>query len=168
VCNIAKCKGACCVEGDLGAPLDEDEVAILDDIYSEVEPYLTDEGKEAILQQGTSVLDDFGEFSTPLVNGRECAYVVYDENKTLKCGIEQAHREGKIDYKKPISCHLYPVRTRKLSNLTAVNYDRWDICSDACTLGKELKMPVYQFLKEPLIRRFGADWYKELESKVKS
>ena len=167
VCDLTKCKGACCVEGDLGAPLEKKETEILEDIYSEVEPYLMEEGKEAIQEQGTFVLDEFDEFSTPLINGKECAYVFYDENKHLKCGIEQAYLDGKIDYHKPISCHLYPVRIQKLVDLTAVNYDRWSICADACTLGKELKVPVYKFLKEPLIRKFGATWYSELEEKAK-
>jgi len=167
VCDLTKCKGACCVEGDLGAPLEDDETLILEDVYSEVEPYLTDEGKKVIQEQGTFILDEFNEFSTPLVNGKECAYVFYDENKILKCGIDQAYRDGKIEFQKPLSCHLYPVRTRKLANLIAVNYDVWSICADACTLGKELKVPVYKFLKEPLIRKFGATWYSQLEEKVK-
>lgn len=166
VCDLTKCKGACCVEGDLGAPLEEAETKILEDIYSEVEPYLTDAGKEVIQEVGTFVPDEWDGHATPLVNGKECAYVFYDENKILKCGIDQAYQDGKIDYKKPLSCHLYPVRLTQLASLTAVNYDRWSICADACTLGKSLKVPVYKFLKEPLVRKFGATWYSELEKKV--
>jgi hypothetical protein len=167
VCNLSKCKGACCVEGDLGAPLESDEKDILDDIYPLVRPYLRKEGIEAIESQGTWVLDDFNEFSTPLVNNQECAYVIYDDNGTLKCAIEKAYLDGKVDFKKPISCHLYPIRTSNLLDMTAVNYDIWDICSDACTLGQELQVPVYKFLKEPLIRKFGAEWYAKLETVAK-
>ena len=166
VCNLSKCKGACCVEGDLGAPVEADEKDILDDIYPLVRPYLRPEGIAAIEEQGTYVLDDYNEYSTPLINGKECAYVVYDDNGTLKCAIEKAHYDGKVDFKKPISCHLYPIRTSKLLDMTAVNYDRWDICSDACTLGEELQVPVYKFLKEPLIRKFGQEWFDELEKFV--
>lgn len=166
VCNLSKCKGACCVEGDLGAPVEADEKDILDDIYPLVRPYLRPEGIAAIEEQGTYVLDDYNEYSTPLINGKECAYVVYDDNGTLKCAIEKAYYDGKVDFKKPISCHLYPIRTSKLLDMTAVNYDRWDICSDACTLGAELQVPVYKFLKEPLIRKFGEKWFEELEKVV--
>ena len=163
VCNLAKCKGACCVEGDLGAPLEDEEKNTLDDIYPLIRKYLRPESIEAIDAQGTWVLDDFNEFSTPLINNKECAYVVYDEDGTLKCAIEQAHNDGVVDFKKPISCHLYPIRTSNLLDMVAVNYDKWEICSDACTLGAELKVPVYKFLKEPLIRKFGAEWYAKLE-----
>ncbi len=167
VCNIEKCKGACCVEGDLGAPLEEDELEILDDIYEQVKPYLTKEGIDVIESEGKYILDFEGEYSTPTINNKECAYAVYDAQNILKCGIEQAQLDGKIDYKKPISCHLYPIRMKKYDQFTALNYDRWDICSDACSFGKELNVPVFQFLKEPLIRKFGEGWYKELEDKVK-
>jgi len=162
VCNLSKCMGACCVEGDAGAPLDNDELEKLHDIYDEVEPYLSEEGKQAIQEQGKYVNEGFDEFSTPLIEGRECAYAIYDEKNMLKCGIEAAYLDKKIDYKKPISCHLYPIRTVQVQELTGLNYDKWSICADACTLGKELNVPVYKFLKEPLIRKFGEDWYKEL------
>jgi hypothetical protein len=168
VCNLSKCKGACCVEGDLGAPLDTDELQILDEIYPIVKQYLRPEAIQEIENQGTWVKDRFDEHSTPLVNGKECVYVVYDENQVLKCGIEQAYLDSKISYKKPISCHLYPIRLTNLKELIAVNYDKWSICSDACTLGKELKVPIYQFLKEPLIRKFGEKWYSDLETLVAS
>ncbi len=162
VCNIEKCKGACCVEGDLGAPLEEDELPILDEIYEEVKPYLTPKAIEVIEKEGTYILDFEGEYSTPTINNRECVYAIYDENKILKCGIEQAYIDGKIDYKKPISCHLYPIRAQKYEKFTALNYDRWSICSDACSFGSELQVPVYKFLEEPLVRKFGEDWYQEL------
>jgi hypothetical protein len=163
VCNIEKCKGACCVEGDSGAPLEEEELAILADIYEKVEPYLSEEGKAAIAKQGVYTTDFEGDYVTPIIDGRECAYAFYDEAKTLKCGIEQAYYDGKIDFKKPISCHLYPIRVTKYEQYHALNYDRWSICKDACSLGDHLGVPVYKFLKEPLIRAYGADWYAQLE-----
>jgi hypothetical protein len=164
VCHIEKCKGACCVEGDLGAPLEDSELEILEDIYDQVKPYLSEEGKKTIKKQGLYIKDFEGDFSTPTINGKECAYAVYDENGNLKCGIELAQNEGKTDFKKPISCHLYPVRVKKFQMYTAVNYDSWHICNPACILGKELNIPVFRFLKEALIRKFGESWYNELEN----
>lgn len=166
VCNLEKCKGACCVEGDYGAPLDEDELEILKEIYPQVKPYLSKEGIAVIEEVGTHVLDDDGDLSTPIIKGRECVYAIYDEKKVLKCGIEQAYLDGKITYKKPISCHLYPIRLSKKKNFEAVNYHKWSICSDACTLGKELKVPIYKFLKDPLIRKYGQAWYEELVKQI--
>lgn len=162
VCNLSKCKGICCVEGDSGAPLNDDELAILDDIYSDVKPFLRQEGVEAIEKQGKYEKDSDGEWVTPLVNGGECAYVIFDKDGTAKCGIEKAYEEGVVDYKKPISCHLYPIRIKEYKKFTAVNYHAWDICSDACALGKELKVNVAHFLKDALIRKFGQEWYDEL------
>lgn len=162
VCNLSKCKGACCVEGDSGAPLDEDELKVLDEIYEKIKPYLRKEGIEAIEQQGKYVKDYEGEWTTPLVNNRECAYVIFDENNITKCGIEKAWEEGVVDFKKPISCHLYPIRLKEYRKFTAVNYDSWSICAPACALGKELKVNVATFLKEALIRKFGQDWYNQL------
>ena len=162
VCNLEKCKGACCVEGDLGAPLEEDELPILEEIYSKVKPYLSEAGVEAIREQGTYILDEDGEYSTPTIGGKECAYAVYDEKGILKCGIEQAFMQGETDFKKPISCHLYPIRATKYEEFEALNYDRWDICSPACDLGNRLNVPVYKFLKDPLIRKYGEEWYQGL------
>lgn len=162
ICNLEKCKGACCVEGDLGAPLEEEELSILEDIYDKIKPYLSEEGIRVIEEQGKYVLDFEGDYVTPIINNRECAYAVYDKNGILKCGIEMAYEDGKTDFKKPLSCHLYPVRVSKLREITAVNYDQWDICNPACKLGAELNMPVYKFLKEALIRKFGRNWYEEL------
>lgn len=162
VCNLEKCKGACCVEGDFGAPLENDELEILKEIYPQVKPYLTQEGIKAIEEQGTHVLDDDGDFSTPTIGGKECAYSHYDEKGILKCGIEQAYYDGKVGWKKPISCHLYPIRITKKKNFEAVNYHKWEICSAACVLGKELSVPLYKFLKEPLIRKYGQGWYDDL------
>lgn len=162
VCNLDKCKGACCVEGDLGAPLEEEELAKLEDIYEDVEPYLSEEGKAAIHAQGKYILDEDNDYSTPTVGGKECAYAIYDEKGVLKCGIEQAWIDGKTDFKKPISCHLYPIRISKYDDFDALNYDQWEICNPACSLGKELQVPVYKFLKDALIRKYGEQWYDEL------
>lgn len=166
VCDLGKCKGACCVEGDLGAPLEDVELAILEEIYEDVKPYLSAEGIKAIEAQGKYVKDFEGDFSTTTIDNKECAYAIYDDRGILKCGIEQAYLDGKTDFKKPISCHLYPIRITKYDNYHALNYDRWDICSAACTLGDKLGVPVYKFLKEPLIRAFGEEWYTELEKEV--
>jgi hypothetical protein len=168
VCNLEKCKGACCVEGDYGAPLEDNELEILKEIYPQVKPYLTPEGIKAIEEQGTHVLDDDGDFSTPTIGGKECAYSIYDEKGILKCGIEQAYYDKKISWKKPISCHLYPIRITKKKNFEAVNYHKWDICSPACTFGKELGVPIYKFLKDPLIRKYGQLWYDELVGVIES
>ncbi|MCF0074840.1 DUF3109 family protein [Dyadobacter sp. CY261] len=166
VCNLDKCKGACCVEGDSGAPLDEEELAILDEIYPEVEPYLTEAGKNVIATGGTWTKDWDGDYVTPIINGRECAYAIYDQKGILKCAIEEAYNDGKIAYKKPISCHLYPIRVTKYEQYHALNYDRWEICSPACSLGQQLKVPVYKFLKDPLIRAYGEDWYRQLSDEI--
>lgn len=163
VCNLEKCKGACCVEGDLGAPLEEDELEIMKEITPTVLPYLTPEGQKEIQKQGSYILDEDGDYSTPTIGGRECAFAIYDDKGVLKCGIEQAYLDGKISYRKPISCHLYPIRITKKKNLEAVNYHKWNICSAACALGKSLGVPVYKFLREPLIRKYGEQWYSELE-----
>lgn len=166
VCNLKKCKGICCVEGDSGAPLEKDELAILEDIYDKIKPFLTQKGIEAIENEHAGqkhVIDEDGDYVTPLVKGQECAYVVFEENGCTKCGIEKAFEAGVINYQKPISCHLYPIRIQEYKTFTAVNYNEWFICSDACSLGKELKVNVIDFLKEPLIRKFGQDWYEKVK-----
>lgn len=163
VCNLSACKGACCVEGNAGAPVEENEVQILKEIYPMVEPYLSEKGRQVIKEQGTSV-DGIGEKETPLIDGKECAYTVFGEDGSAHCGIEMAHLDGKIDWKKPISCHLYPIRVTRYTDFEALNYDRWSICSEACTLGAELKVPVYAFLKEPLIRKYGEEFYDDVKS----
>lgn len=163
-CNLSACKGECCVSGDAGAPLSKEEAKKLEAIYEKVKPFMREEGIEAIQQQGKFVRSEFdeGELETTLVNGKECAYVRFSENGTALCSIESAYRAGKIDWKKPISCELYPVRVQKYSSFEAVNYDRWSICSDACSLGKELQQPIYKFTKAALIKKFGNEWYEEL------
>ncbi len=166
VCNLEKCKGACCVEGDFGAPLIQEELAILEEIYPKVKKYLSPEGIKEIERQGTHTIDDEGELCTPIISGRECVYAIYDERKILKCGIEAAHKAGDIDWKKPISCHLYPIRITKKKDFEAINYHKWHICTPACALGKELQVPVYKFLRDPLIRKYGEPWYNELVSVI--
>lgn len=163
VCNLNACKGACCVDGQYGAPLEDSETEVLVDIFKDVKPYLRAEGIEAIMEQGAFVKGEDGEWETPLVNKSECAYVIFSENGISKCGLEEAYNDGATTWKKPVSCHLYPVRTREYSEFTAVNYHKWEICDPACSLGQELKVPVYKFVKEALIRKFGEDWYRELE-----
>ena len=162
-CNLSKCKGECCVSGVAGAPLEKDETGILKEIYPKLNSFLRPEGIEAIEQQGTSIVSSLGELETPLVNNSECAYLIFNENKIAFCGIEEAYNKGIVNWKKPISCHLYPIRIARYTDFEALNYDRWSICSDACALGEELKVPVYKFLKEPLIRKYGPDFYAELE-----
>lgn len=163
VCNLSACKGECCIAGDAGAPLLDEERETLEAIYPKVKPYMRKEGIEAVEQQGTSVYDkEDKEYETSLVNNAECAYVIYGDDGMALCAIEKAYNEGEVEWQKPISCHLYPIRIKKYREFEAINYDRWEICSDACTLGQELNVPVYRFLKEPLIRKYGEDWYKEL------
>lgn len=166
VCDLDACKGACCVEGDLGAPLELDELLTLEEIIEEVKPYLMPEGVQEIERQGPYIKDYEGDFSTPTIDGKECAYAFYDEKGILKCGIEAAYRDKKIDFYKPVSCHLYPIRITQLEVEEALNYNRWEICSPACELGQKLSQPIYKFLKEPLIRRYGEDWYEELEQQI--
>ena len=162
VCNLSACKGACCIDGDAGAPLTREETLILADIYPKVKPFLRKQGIAAIEKFGTSVIGTDGTLETPLIDDKDCAYVIFD-GKTALCGIEQAYNQGEISWKKPVSCHLYPIRVKDFTEFAAVNYDKWDICDDACSLGAALEVPVYKFVKEALIRRFGENWYMELE-----
>lgn len=167
VCNLNACKGQCCIDGEAGAPLEDEELQILLDIYPKVKPYLREEGIKAIEDQGLFITIE-GEYETTLIDGKDCAFVIFDENKIAKCGIEEAYNNGDIKWKKPLSCHLYPIRTTDYSEFTALNYHSWPICDDACALGKELGVPVYKFVKEALIRKFGKDWYSELEKVANS
>ncbi len=162
ICDFTKCKGACCIEGDSGAPLDDDEKAILEEIYPDIKEYLNEKGIAEIEKQGTSVIDSDGDLVTPIINDKECAYTVF-ENGLALCGIEKAFLDGKISYRKPISCSLYPIRIQKYEEFDAVNYNKWNICAPARDLGYKMGTPVYKFLREPLIRKYGEDWYEELE-----
>ncbi|HRO75217.1 MAG TPA: DUF3109 family protein [Crocinitomicaceae bacterium] len=163
VCDLNACKGACCIEGDSGAPLTFDEVDIIEEILDDVKPYMRPEGLVEVERNGVFYMDFENEPVTALINGGECAFVYFDEKGITKCAIEKAYLEGKTDFKKPVSCHLYPIREKKLSDFVALNYDKWSICDPACKLGDELKVPVYKFLKEPIIRAYGEEFYTELE-----
>jgi hypothetical protein len=162
VCDLSSCKGACCVEGDAGAPLDLQEIKILEETYEMVKPFMRKEGIEAIEENGFYVFDGDGDYTTPLVNNSECAFVSFDKDGTAKCSIEQAYNEGHINFKKPISCHLFPVRVKQYKDFEALNYEEIKICKPACDCGEKLKVPVFRFLKEPLIRKYGEAWFSDL------
>lgn len=161
-CDLSKCKGACCVEGDAGAPLLPSEVPILESIQDAIRPFLRPEGLAALEAQGVAVKDHDGEWVTPLVDGRECAYVTFDQG-VAKCGIEQAAAAGAVDWPKPISCHLYPIRVTKYQDFDALNVHHWKVCEPACSLGQELKLPVFRFLQGALVRAYGSAWMEEAE-----
>ncbi|OAV75177.1 hypothetical protein Barb7_01219 [Bacteroidales bacterium Barb7] len=163
LCELSLCKGICCVEGDSGAPLEEGEEEALQRILPVVWNDLSPEAQEVIARQGVSYTDVEGETVTPIVNWKDCAFTCYDASGVCKCAIEKAYREGRIDFYKPVSCHLYPVRVKCYTGFRAVNFDRWDICKAAGLLGEKEGVLVYQFLKEPLIRKFGQGWYDYLE-----
>jgi hypothetical protein len=163
VCDLNACKGACCVEGDAGAPLTFDEVDQLEDSYEAIKPYMRPEGIAEVEKNGVFYMDDDNEPVTALVNGAECAFVYFDDKGITKCAVEQAYLEGKTDFKKPISCHLYPIRVKKYTEFEALAYDEWPICKPACACGEVLDVPVFRFLKEPLIRAYGEVFFQELE-----
>lgn len=163
VCDLNACKGACCIEGDAGAPLTLEEVDILEDTLEVIKPYMREEGIKAVEEQGVFYMDQDNEPVTTLVNEAECAFVYFDEKGITKCAVEQAHIDGKSDFKKPISCHLYPIRVKQYDEFKGLNYDVWDICAPACDCGEQLNVPVFRFLKEPLVRAFGSEFFKELE-----
>ena len=163
VCDLNACKGGCCEDGDTGAPLEKEELQILRDIYQQVKPYLTEEGKKVLEKEGLYSYDQEFGWVTPTIEGRMCAYGFRDKQGVIKCGIEQAYLDKKISWKKPISCHLYPIKISKSKTYTNVNYEPRDVlCRPACTLGKKLKLPVYQFLKEAIVRKFGDEFYSTL------
>ena len=162
VCDLSACKGACCVAGNSGAPLEQEEINILENIYEDVKPYMSREGIAAVEEQGFYVVDEDNELALPLVNDKQCVFVTYEKN-IAKCAIEKAHAEGKTEFKKPISCHLYPVRINKYKDYDAVNYHQWEICKPACECGDKLDVPVFRFLREPLLRKYGEEWFKQLD-----
>lgn len=169
VCDLDKCKGACCVEGDVGAPLDENEIGILEDIVDIVKPYMSSGAVQEVETNGVFDYDAAGNFVTPLVNGVDCVYLRYEGDLAM-CAIEKAYNEGMlgdVDWKKPISCHLYPIRIAKFGGSEALNYDKWSICKCALKNGNKYGVKIYEFLKEPLIRKYGEDWYSKLELLVK-
>jgi hypothetical protein len=165
-CNLNACKGACCWEGDSGAPLEEAELAVLRSIQEKVRPFLSPAGIDALNKQGAYVwFEEAGEWGTPLIDNGPCAYMTRDAAGIAHCGIEQAWKAGAVDFQKPISCHLYPIRVEKNEEVgfEALNYHQWDICSAACDRGDKEKIPLYKFVKNALIRKYGQDFYDELE-----
>jgi len=174
VCDLNACKGACCVAGESGAPLEKEELPLIEEAYEIVKPYLNKKGRNALEKHGPWVLDSDGDYTTTLVGKeQECAFVVFDENpagagKIAKCAIEMAHKDGLIEWQKPISCHLYPIRVTHHKNYDAVNYHKWAVCKPACACGEKLDVPVYKFLKTPLIRAYGKEWFAKLELAYKN
>lgn len=163
-CDLSACGGACCVYGDSGAPLEKSEKKILQQELPQFYDYLTPKGREAIADQGVAVYDGDGELVTPLVADRaECAYACFSDDGVCLCAIEKAFLERKTDFRKPISCHLYPIRVKPMGDNVALCYDRWKICECARSKGKEDNIPVFRFLREPIIRRFGEGFYEQLE-----
>lgn len=162
-CDLSACKGACCVEGDSGAPLTEAEVGQIELAWEHVAPMLPESGRKAVESQGFSVRDSDGDLVTPLVEGQECAFTVFDPDGTAKCGLEKAYFEGKTEWRKPLSCHLYPIRAKQLIDFTALNVHEWPICEAARICGKSNKISVLDFCKDALVRKFGEAWYNEAQ-----
>lgn len=163
LCNLSACKGECCIEGDAGAPVEKDEIALLQSVLPVVWDDLSPEAHAVIEKQGVCYTDEDNDTVTSIVNGKDCVFTCYDEKGYCLCAIEKAYRAGKTEFYKPVSCHLYPIRVSKHGDGKAINYHRWSVCKAAVLLGEKEKLPVYRFLKEPLIRKFGKDWYAELE-----
>ncbi|NPA36549.1 MAG: DUF3109 family protein [Chlorobi bacterium] len=163
VCNLEKCKGECCIEGESGAPLEDDETDIIERLYPLLKPLLSEKANEVIAKEGMWIIDSDGDKVTPIIDGRECVYTYFDEEGICKCAIEKLYLDGKTDFKKPVSCHLYPIRVTKYPSYEALNYHSWHLCAPARELGGALGVPVYQFLKEPIIRRYGKAFYDEME-----
>ena len=165
-CDLKKCHGACCIEGDAGAPVTTDEIARIEELLPVIWEDLSPQARQVISDKGVSYPDPEGELVTQIVNGKDCVFTCYDQNGCCFCAIEKAYREGKVSFMKPVSCHLYPIRVKKLGPYLGLNYDRWDVCQAAVIKGHREHIPVYKCLKEPLIRRFGQEWYDELELTV--
>lgn len=163
ICNLSKCKGACCVEGEQGAPLNKAEIELIAQDLEAIKPYLTSQSLEAIDEKGFWETDPEGDLVTTCLPTGECNFSRY-ENGILSCGMEQAWKDGKTTFRKPISCHLYPIRVSQVGEYEALNYHRWEVCKPACELGKEKGVAVYEFLKDALIRKYGEEWYKELDA----
>ena len=165
-CDLSKCQGQCCVEGDAGAPVTLDEVAEIENVLDEVWVDLSASAQAVIDKQGVAYTDSEGDLVTSIVAGKDCVFTCYQQGICL-CALEKAYRAAKTSFCKPISCALYPIREKKLSKgMVALNYNRWNVCAEAVKKGKEQNLPLYQFLKQPLVRRFGEQWYEELEKTV--
>jgi hypothetical protein len=166
-CDLEKCKGACCIEGDAGAPLDEGEISDLEDYIERIKPFMQKDGIAVVEKSGVFDYDMNGEFVTPLIADKDCAFVYYEKD-IARCAIEKAYEEKQISFRKPLSCHLYPIRIKKYTGSEAVNYHQWYICKPACVKGKEINLPLYKFLKEPLIRKYGEHWYRKLVKEIEA
>ncbi|MEE4198859.1 MAG: DUF3109 family protein [Bacteroidales bacterium] len=163
VCDLQKCKGHCCVEGESGAPLEEGEDRQIEENYPGFKPFLRPESVEALERNGFSVIDRDGELVTPLLNGQECVYAIFEEG-IAGCGIEKAFFAGKSKFRKPISCHLYPVRIKKLfDEMDGLNYHFWNVCDPARELGDQKNVFTFEFLEDALVRKYGREWYNELK-----
>ncbi|MCL2131661.1 MAG: DUF3109 family protein [Lentimicrobiaceae bacterium] len=164
-CDFSVCKGRCCIEGDAGAPLEEDEISTIEDFLDDIKPYMSQEGVQMVEQNGVFDYDADGVLVTPLINDKECVFTCFEENGA-KCAIEKAFLDGKIDFKKPISCHLYPIRIKKFDYYERLDYHQWEVCECARKNGKALKINVFDYLSEPLIRRYGKEWVKKVKKKI--
>lgn len=162
ICDLCKCKGECCVDGESGAPITREEFQEINGILKEVWDDLSPKAQEVIDNQGIAYTDYDGELVTSLVNGQECVFTFFDADGVCKCAIDNAYREGRIFVQKPISCHLYPIRVTEYKDYSALNYHRWSVCEPAVKLGRKEGVPIYRFLREPLIRKFGEAWYDEV------
>lgn len=165
-CNLPRCLGKCCVHGDSGAPLTPNEALTLEQILEKVKPYMTPQGIATVQEQGVALTDSDGDLVTPLIDGKECAFTAF-ENGIATCAIEKAWNNGIVDFRKPISCHLYPIRVKEYSTFTAINYHQWDVCAPARELGEQIDLPVYRFLKDAIIRAYGKEFYDQLEDAAK-
>jgi len=162
VCNLSKCKGSCCVEGEYGAPLLAEEIPLIEENLEAIKPFMAPKALKALEKSGFYEADPDGDLVTTCLKGRDCVFAV-NENGVYKCAMENAYAAGKTNFHKPVSCHLYPIRIAEVGDYEALNYSKWNICDDACSLGKELKVPIYKFLKGPLTRKYGEQWYSDLE-----
>ena len=163
-CDYEKCKGVCCIEGNAGAPVSIDEIGEIEEVLDDVWQDLSPQAQAVIDRQGVAYTDQEGDLVTSIVNGKDCVFTCYDRGNCL-CALEKACRAGKTTFLKPLSCSLYPIRAKQFDHgMVGLNYHQWDVCKDAMKLGMQLDMPVYRFLKEPLIRCFGEEWYAELET----
>jgi len=165
-CDLPKCLGSCCVQGQSGAPLEPDEILIIEEILDTIAPYLNPKGLESIKKQGVATIDADGDLVTPLIDGKECAFCI-SENGISFCGIERAWLDKKVDFRKPISCHLYPIRVKKYATFTGLSYDQWNVCEPARKLGESKNIPIYKCLHDAIVRAYGIDFYNQLEEAAK-
>lgn len=162
ICDLCKCKGQCCVDGESGAPLTQEECEQINEILPVIWKELSPKAQALINRQGIAYRDDDGELVTSIIHGEECVFTWFDAEGVCRCAIDTAYREGRINVQKPLSCHLYPIRLTEYTDFTAVNYHRWSVCRSAVRLGRKEGVPLYLFLREPLIRCFGEEWYREV------